>query len=311
MSKSNFGFDRLRTGVPELFQKDCPVEAVKTYGVKVPKAPHYKEEREFYEALRIPLVNGPGDLPLAMAVEEPGRMSWEHDGQCQCGSRTYLFGQCFKCLKAEIAERNQDIVERAVEQDQADPVAEGEDVVPTGSVRGLGDPLPVLPIAQGGVTRAVLFVNGRMLDNLIKGGSGPRKNFCVQTMQWEPGKDLKLPTDSRGGPYRMAMVQEDGSYLPLQQCVQTSRETQHTVTSEAWFRDPHHLREWELEPAVPQLRSWTGPLPSDQRGDSPPVASAAQEARRARAVALDGPLRAKLRLSFRPMPFAVVIGINF
>ena len=43
MSKSNFGLDRLRTGVPELFQKDCPAEAVKTYGVKVPKAPHFKE----------------------------------------------------------------------------------------------------------------------------------------------------------------------------------------------------------------------------------------------------------------------------
>ena len=66
---------------------------------------------------------------LATAVEEPGRMIWEHDGQCQCGARTYLFGQCFRCLREETAEKNRELIDRAVEQDVADPAQEGEEVI--------------------------------------------------------------------------------------------------------------------------------------------------------------------------------------
>ena len=142
----------------------------------------------------------PGELSLATAAEEPGRMIWEHDRHCQCGSRTYMFGQCFKCLKEEIAERNREMIDRITDQDVAEPAGEGEEVLPAGSVRAVGDPLPVLPVATGENTRAVLFVTDRMLEKLLRNGSSPRWKLDVKVMKWEPGKDLRLPKDGQGGP---------------------------------------------------------------------------------------------------------------
>ena len=43
MSKTSLGLDKLRAGVPEMFITDSPVPTTKTYGIKVPKAPHYHE----------------------------------------------------------------------------------------------------------------------------------------------------------------------------------------------------------------------------------------------------------------------------
>ena len=78
-----------------------------------------------------------------------------------------MFGQCFKCLKEEIAERNREMIDRITDQDVAEPAGEGEEVLPAGSVQAVGDPLPVLPVATGENTRAVLFVTDRMLDKLL------------------------------------------------------------------------------------------------------------------------------------------------
>ena len=38
---------------------------------------------------------------LQVLIERPARMMWEHDGQCGSGRRTYLFGQCFRCLAVD------------------------------------------------------------------------------------------------------------------------------------------------------------------------------------------------------------------
>ena len=63
MSKTSFGLEKLRAGVPELFAADSPVPATKTYGIRVRKAPHYHDEKQFYESLDIPLVNAVAELP--------------------------------------------------------------------------------------------------------------------------------------------------------------------------------------------------------------------------------------------------------
>ena len=165
MSKTNLGLEKLRAGVPEMFATDSPVAAVKTYGVKKAKTPHYHEEKQFFNSLDIPLVESVGELPLAVAAEEAGRTVWEHDGQCQCGRRTYLFGQCFKCLREELADKGGEIIEKAEVPYEYDDAAEE---VPAGAMRQLGDPLPELPVAKGENTRSVLFITDNFLRKILK-----------------------------------------------------------------------------------------------------------------------------------------------
>ena len=166
MSKSNFGLEKLRAGVPELFETDGPVPAIKTYGVRKAKAPHYHEEKQFFSSLDIPLVENVGELPLAVAAEEAGRTVWEHDGQCQCGRRTFLFGQCLKCLRDELADKGEEIIEKADVPEEHDD--EAEENVPIGTMRQLGDPLPELPVAKGNNTRSVLFITDKLLHTILK-----------------------------------------------------------------------------------------------------------------------------------------------
>ncbi len=120
-------------------------------------------------------------------------MVWEHDGQCQCGRRTFLFGQCVKCLREEMAEKGRELVERAVEQDSADPPREAEEVAPAGATREVGDPLPVLPLATGEVTRAVAFVTDRKLNGLLREGS--QHQLELRLLKWKPGSDSHVPKD--------------------------------------------------------------------------------------------------------------------
>ena len=57
------------------------------------------------------------------------QLMWEHEGQCQCGKKTYLAGQCGKCASGDAAERH-DHVERQAAQDADAAVGDYELVVP-------------------------------------------------------------------------------------------------------------------------------------------------------------------------------------
>ena len=57
------------------------------------------------------------------------RLMWEHDGQCQCGKKTYLAGQCRKCALEDAVERH-DHVERKAAQDADAAVGDYELVAP-------------------------------------------------------------------------------------------------------------------------------------------------------------------------------------
>ena len=35
------------------------------------------------------------------------RTVWEHHGVCRCGRRTYMFGQCLKCIRDEAVDRHE------------------------------------------------------------------------------------------------------------------------------------------------------------------------------------------------------------
>ena len=135
----------------------------------------------------------------------------------------------------------------------------------------------------------------------------------VKVLEWKAGKDLHLPKEHRpAGPYRLTMVYEDGAFLPLQQCVNVSKEVEHTVESDAWFREPGHLREWELEPVRSQLFVMVRthgnanykiddklPTFDEKRGGCGRFTRAK----------LEGPLRKKINLAFKPQDETVLVDV--
>ena len=45
---------------------------------------------------------------------------WDHDGQCTCGRKTYLFGQCLNCLAVDRQDAEQERAQAEVEQEEYD-----------------------------------------------------------------------------------------------------------------------------------------------------------------------------------------------
>ena len=96
--------EALKQAAPELFSS-YPVASRRTMSWKDSSAMHYLETKALLEAANIETVLSFSAIPLAALVEEPPTVMWEHQGRCQCARRSYLFGQCSKCLKEEMLER--------------------------------------------------------------------------------------------------------------------------------------------------------------------------------------------------------------
>mgnify|MGYP003327371213 CR=1 FL=1 len=69
-------------------------------------------------------IDGLDKEALNVLVTQPARMMWDHEGVCTCGRRTYLFGQCFKCLSIDRAEDERERAEAELEEDFYKPPAE-------------------------------------------------------------------------------------------------------------------------------------------------------------------------------------------
>ena len=114
-----------------------------------------------------------------------------------------MFGQCFKCLREELADKGGEIIEKADVPYEYDD--EAEENVPAGTMRQLGDPLPELPKAKGENTRSVLFVTDKFLQKIVK-EKGSSLLDQVKVLEWKPGTDLHLPKENRpAGPYRLGL----------------------------------------------------------------------------------------------------------
>ena len=63
-------------------------------------------------------------VPLTGLLEIQNRFMWEHNGDCGCGRKTYLSGQCMKCLEDDLVEK--EAVEKIVHNEIADEAKEVE-----------------------------------------------------------------------------------------------------------------------------------------------------------------------------------------
>ena len=79
------------------------------------------QTKAFFEAADIEVVSSFPAVPLGALVEEPPMLMWEHQGRCQCGRRSYLFGQCSKCLKEEMLEKAAEEQRRLAEEPEEPP----------------------------------------------------------------------------------------------------------------------------------------------------------------------------------------------
>ena len=104
LSKKGVQLEVLKMAAPEFFA-GYPIASRRTLGWKDEKSLHYLETKAFFEAAHIEVVTSFSAVPLGALVEIPPTLMWEHQGRCQCGRRSYLFGQCSKCLKEEMLEK--------------------------------------------------------------------------------------------------------------------------------------------------------------------------------------------------------------
>ena len=174
---------------------------------------------------------------------------WEHQGKCPCGKKSYLFGQCPKCLKEEQLERS---VEEQEENDPtpapAEPSSQVEIEIPAGPLK-LPDVLQTPVVRTGVHTQHVEFITDQVVHRVRRGELGWEGQSKVS--KWNSGDTFPLPASpSRDVPFRMCFVIEStGDVIPLQQCVDTKFETLKSVPASAWLRNPGSLvGVWEPTP---------------------------------------------------------------
>ena len=198
-------------------------------------------------------------------------MMLEHSRKCQCGRRTYLFGQCTKCLQEEHAQTKAEQGDATHEEEGGVPGAEdrrggeldsspgaGEsDAQPRGARLVSGPPAGAVmrrlpgarpnPSPQRGLrTEHVLFINDTLVEKLLVCKPSSRDELWpygpVSVKTWKYGQDLALPIRKQDFVYRTAFVIANTSdVLPLMQCVDVRWETSHRIVSTAWQRDQAFL----------------------------------------------------------------------
>ena len=257
MSKTRVGQDKLELAVKELFDDNFPVAPRRTFVLREPKSPHYNEEKKLVEAMHLEIVQGLTDVPMQSLIEEQGLFMWEHTGTCACGRRTFLFGQCDKCLRLEAAELAKEAQETAI---AAEPTE-------SGAAKPLPDQLDRVPIAKGDETQAVIFVSDARVQKIIREGADAWSHGPLHKGLWPHGRELELPTlPANDGPsYRLVLAVDGKDVLPVQQCVDHRREREHVVNSTAWYRQPDCLLDWEFTPVQSQLDAYWQQAESQNR----------------------------------------------
>ena len=74
---------------------------------------------DLFKELDIPVGASMGAISWNGVMDRRPRLMWEHEGQCQCGRKTYLAGQCRKCASEDATERHSHAERQAVQEAEA------------------------------------------------------------------------------------------------------------------------------------------------------------------------------------------------
>ena len=189
-------------------------------------------------ALKLTETKSLGAVPLEQALESPARLMWEHNGVCTCGRRTYLLSQCFKCLKEELLERQQEELDRQNAEpdklpdpskdfvelpgDQPDrPLPSG----PAAGAPGKGDATVADNSSREPPVPSFGIFQDRTVLKLIEQAKGRKMwvlnpNIIAMVTDWDCMRNISVPGHGRigAGEYRTTFAVCKESVILLQSC---------------------------------------------------------------------------------------------
>ena len=71
MFKRGLMLELFRPAMPEFFQKDCPVPAIRQFGLRNVKSSHFMQDREFYTELEIEILDSYDKAVLSVVATSP------------------------------------------------------------------------------------------------------------------------------------------------------------------------------------------------------------------------------------------------
>ena len=113
---------------PEMIDGTFPVPNIRAIGVKDQHSETYDFDNVF-AIMKTEVKNNFGEIMWEECLAKKPREMWSHEGQCPCGRKTYLFGQCSKCMREDAEIRDKAIEQSVLEAEEA--VLQGEDAFPT------------------------------------------------------------------------------------------------------------------------------------------------------------------------------------
>lgn len=239
--KAPIALEELRKAVPELFDQEYPWDPLPGFVVTDRLLAGHEFSKELATAVGCPVIGTMREVELAGPLVGPGRLIWEHGGKCQCGRRTYLFGQCEKCAKEEAAERRIAQEEQDLQSRRAD---QGSDVPPkVARVTGPEDEAEVTTVCVIQTDKpALVLVTPEMVRAAAWGeedapGAGALRKCSgvVHVQAWRAGTSLSLRVAKKTPKYRIILgVAEDDTVFVIQQCVAWTHEGPHECSGDRY-----------------------------------------------------------------------------
>jgi hypothetical protein len=116
IGKSKPGGQLLKEACPEWFTPHV-LECLPRLGMVEKYVPVREEIEELLSCAGVMQVNSLESVMWSSWLERDSKELWEHEGQCACGRRTRLFGQCMRCIEAEHAEEVQRRADQGAEEE--------------------------------------------------------------------------------------------------------------------------------------------------------------------------------------------------
>ena len=221
MWKTSPGADLLLLSCPEI-GKEFPVEPLRAYGI-VTRGPNLEGVRRVTEVLKAGEIKEIASVNLISLAKEPSIEVFEHNGQCACGKRAYVFARCVSCIQKEAAD-DMEASARALAETDAEVLPEAEllaEEILSFSDHGGRSRVYVLKSPM--IVRWVqLWIDSKMPSGFhdVPGGFGQ-----VRIRAWRRGEAFPAECAAER-PWNFIVlwsVQEDGSVCQLRNCCQADR----------------------------------------------------------------------------------------
>ena len=199
----------MKQSLPEAFQPH-PLKAIPRFGILDRNVPNREEMVELLQALGIPEMESMQKISWTEWFDNPSREMWKHTGKCACGRRTFLFGQCMRCIAQEHGD------EEAWREKEIPETKNGASQ--TSDQQESGPEVEVIAVYNRRDSRIDL-INPR---TVLRAASSQEKDLARRKWlveKWEPGNSFRIPDSGTEYPYRtMWWITKQGGCFPITNC---------------------------------------------------------------------------------------------